>query len=192
MAATARSNELSARIAAIREDLTSLFLARGFVGLDLDAMAAHARCSKTTLYELGDSKEQLVAHCVEHYFRSAAQRVEAAVAAQTDPAEKVRTYLSAVAGELSRACEQFLADVASRAVTRGSYERHTAIAATRVRELIEASVRRPDAVRAQFLGEVAAATMDAIERGGMTERTGLSHAEAYALLADVLASSATP
>jgi AcrR family transcriptional regulator len=182
----------SPRVAAIRDDLTELFLAQGFVGLDLDAMAAHARCSKSTLYGIAESKEQLVAQCVEYYFRRAAQRVGAAVDAQAEPTGKVRTYLTAVAAELSTASNEFLRDVDSRAATRESYERHTAIAATRVRELITATADGPGGVRAHFLGEVTAAAMDAIERGGVSTRTGLTHAEAYAELADVVLAAIRP
>ncbi|GAB2482848.1 TetR/AcrR family transcriptional regulator [Jatrophihabitans fulvus] len=188
---TAASQTLSPRLSDIRDALTTLFLERGFRGLDLDAMAAYAKCSKSTLYELAESKDHLVTTCVEFYFRRAGRHVEAAVASEPDPAQRIRTYLMSVADQLSLASTQFLSDVASRATTRGSYERHTAFAATRVRELVDAASggRSRDGRggnRAQFLGEVAAATMDAIERGGVSDRTGLTHAQAYAELADVL------
>ncbi len=180
---------LTPRQSGVLDALVDLFLAQGFRDLGLDDMAAHVRCSKSTLYSLAGSKEQLVARCVEHFFRRAAEHVEARVAAEPSPVGRVREYLLAVAAELDAASDVFLDDVADNPATRHSYERHTQIAANRVRDLVGAASEL-DPVRSRFLGELAAATMDAIERGGVTQRTGLSHAEAYAELATVVLAAA--
>ncbi|MHA3702126.1 TetR/AcrR family transcriptional regulator [Jatrophihabitans sp. YIM 134969] len=176
---------LTGRRGALLDQLTDLFLARGIRGFTLEDLATELSCSKSTLYALAPSKEQLAARVVEYFFRRAARRVETQVARRRSPAARVREYLLAVAGELSAASPTFLADVAANALTRGSYERHTAIAADRIRALVAAGVESGDfrAVDPVFLGEVVAAGMDAIERGGVTSRTGLTHAEAYAQLA---------
>jgi AcrR family transcriptional regulator len=177
--------DLSERQGVLLDALTDLFLADGFRGFTLDEVAARLACSKSTLYALAPSKEQLAARAVEHFFRRAATRVEEGVARRRNAATRVREYLLGVAGELSVASPAFLADVAAHPLTRASYERHTAIAADRVRALVAAGVASGDfrAVDPVFLGEVVAAAMDAIERGGVTTRTGLTHAEAYAQLA---------
>ena len=176
---------LTGRQGVLLDQLTELFLARGFRGFTLEDIAGELSCSKSTLYALAGSKEQLAARVVEYFFRRAAGHVEAQVARRRSPAARVREYLLAVAGELAAASPAFLADVAANPLTRGSYERHTAIAADRIRELVAAGVESGDfrAVDPVFLGEVVAAGMDAIERGGVTTRTGLTHAQAYAQLA---------
>jgi AcrR family transcriptional regulator len=176
---------LSRRQSAVLDTLVDLFLARGFRDLGLDDITSAARCSKSTLYALADSKEQLVVRCVEHYFRRAAERIEVEVARHRSPTTRLQAFLLAVAHELDAASDAFLADVAAHDLTRRSYERHTRIAADRVREIVSAGIAAGefDAVHARFLGEVTAAAMDAIERGGITERTGLTHSAAYAELA---------
>lgn len=185
------AEDLTGRRGELLDRLTDLFLARGFRGSTLGDVAAELSCSKSTLYALAASKEQLAARAVEHFFRRAAGRVEADVARRRSPAARVREYLLGVAGELAAASPTFLADVASNALTRASYERHTAIAADRIRSLVAAGVESGDfrSVDPVFLGEVVAAAMDAIERGGITSRTGLTHAEAYAQLAALVLAS---
>lgn len=186
--------ELTGRQGVLLDRLTDLFLARGFRGSTLDELAADLSCSKSTLYALAPSKEQLAATVVEHFFRRAAVRVEQGVARRRTAATRVREYLLGVAGELSAASPAFLADVAAHPVTRASYERHTAIAADRVRALVAAGVASGDfrAVDPVFLGEVVAAAMDAIERGGVTQRTGLTHADAYGQLAALVLAAVRP
>lgn len=176
---------LTGRQGVLLDQLTDLFLTRGFRGFTLEDLATELSCSKSTLYALAASKEQLAARVVEYFFRRAAGRVEAHVDRRRSAAARVREYLLAVAAELAAASPTFLADVAANPLTRGSYERHTAIAADRIRALVAAGVESGDfrAVDPVFLGEVVAAGMDAIEHGGVTTRTGLTHAEAYAQLA---------
>lgn len=182
---------LSDRQQTVLDAVVDLLLAEGFRTLGLDEIATKARCSKSTLYALADTKTGLVARCVEHYFRRAARRVEDKVRRRRTAATRLRAYLLAVAEELEAASEAFLADVATNEITRRSYERHTSIAAERVRDLVEEGVRGGDfdPVHARFLGEVTAAAMDAIERGGITARTGLSHGQAYNELAKLVLST---
>lgn len=185
MAIDEESAELTTRQETLLDQLTELFLTEGFRAFTLEGLARRLRCSKSTLYALSHSKEQLAARTVEHFFVRAAVRVEAAVATQRCAAARVQAYLEGVAAELATASGAFLSDVAANPVTRRSYERHTHVAANRVRELIAEGVAAAEFqdVHARFAGEVTAAAMDAIERGGVTVRTGLSHAEAYGQLA---------
>lgn len=187
-----RALPLSGRQEELLDALTDLFLARGFRGLTLADLAAELSCSKSTLYALAPSKHTLAARVVEHFFRRAAARVEAGVARRRRAAPRVRAYLDGIAEQLAAASPAFLADVAADPVTRGSYERHTAFAADRVRALLAAGQRSGEfrAVHAVFAGEVVAAAMDAIERGGVSERTGLTHAQAYAQLASLVLAAA--
>ena len=55
-----RSTRTQARRAELLDELVTLFLAEGFGALTLDELARRLRCSKSTLYGLAASKEQLV------------------------------------------------------------------------------------------------------------------------------------
>ena len=62
-------------------ELTDLFLARGSPASSTADLAERMRCSKTTLYLVASSKEQIVVTTVRSFFRRAAERIEARVAA---------------------------------------------------------------------------------------------------------------
>jgi len=183
----ANDQALRPRQQAVLDITLDLILHQGFSNLSLDLLAEQARCSKSTLYTLAGSKEQLVVRCVEHYFRRAAVRIEDKLASQHSASARLRTYLLAVAQELDGASEAFLADVATHGSTRLSYQNHTHAAADRVRRIVSEGIETGefDPVHARFLGEVTAAAMDAIERGTVAQRTSLTHAEAYAELASL-------
>lgn len=165
--------------------LLTLFLQQGFSRFTLDDLAAELRCSKTTLYALAPSKEQLAVEVVKHYFKNATAQVEAAVARQARHDRRIAGYLNAVADALRPASRVFLDDVATFAPARSVYERNTRIAAERVRALIEEGIAGQTfrAVDIGFAAEMVAVTMQAIQRGDIARRTGLTDAEAYRELA---------
>lgn len=177
-----------ARRTELFDALVALLLDEGFAHLTLDDLAARLRCSKRTLYALAGSKEQLVRAAVVHFFRGATEHVEAAVAADADPAGQVGAYLRAVARELAPASPRFFDDVAAFPPAAEVYERNTRAAARRVQQLVDAGTAsgafRP--VHAGFVGDVVSATMVRIQQRGVTASTGLDDAAAYENLADLL------
>jgi AcrR family transcriptional regulator len=182
--ATARPRR-TRRQAELLDRLLSLFLAEGFSRFTLDDLAAELRCSKTTLYALAPSKEQLAVEVVKYYFKNATAEVETAVVRQTRPDRRIATYLNAVADALKPASRTFLDDVAGFAPARSVYERNTRIATERVRSLIAEGIASKEfrSVHTAFAAEMVAHTMQAIQRGDIARRTGLNDAESYRELA---------
>ncbi|MEU6390577.1 TetR/AcrR family transcriptional regulator [Streptomyces sp. NPDC046939] len=178
----------TARQTDLLERLVTLLVAEGFASFTLDDLAERLRCSKTTLYQLARSKQGLVREAVKHYFKNATAAVEKQVADTSAPAERVVVYLTAVAEQLRPLSRQFLDDMAEFDATREVYEANTRLAADRIRQLITEGVTAGAfrEVHAAFVGEVAAATMQAIQRGEVSHRTGLSDSEAYAELASLI------
>jgi AcrR family transcriptional regulator len=168
--------------------LVEMLLAEGFAHLTLDDIAARLRCSKRTLYALAGSKEQLVRAAVVHFFRVATERVEAAIAGVDDAADRVGTYLRAVAEQLAPASAAFYEDVAAFPPADEVYQRNTRIAATRVRELVAAGVAAGAFrdVHAAFVADVVTGVMVRIQQRRVAASTGLSDADAYANLAELL------
>jgi AcrR family transcriptional regulator len=169
----------------LQDRLLTLFLAEGFGTFTLDDLAAELRCSKTTLYALAPSKEQLAVQVVKHYFKNATAEVEAAVARQQRHDRRIAAYLNAVADALKPASRTFLDDVAGFAPARSVYERNTRIAADRVRGLLAEGIagKAFRSVDTAFVAEMIAHTMQAIQRGDIARRTGLNDADAYRELA---------
>jgi AcrR family transcriptional regulator len=173
------------RSAQLLGELVALFLAEGFRAFTLADLAERLHCSKTTLYALGHSKEQVTVNAVRHFFRTATEAVEARTARETDPAARIAVYLRAVADALRPASPAFMADLAAHPATRAVYERNTAIAARRVAELIASGIGSGAfrKVHGAFVADTVAAQMSRIQTGAVLEATGLADAAAYDELA---------
>ncbi|TDD38455.1 TetR/AcrR family transcriptional regulator [Saccharopolyspora elongata] len=183
-----RRRPMNARRAQLLDRLRDLFLAEGFAHFTLDDLAARLHCSKSTLYTLAGSKEQLAVRVVAHYFKSATQLVEQRVAAADDVREKVRAYLDAAAEALRPASREFIDDMAANIATRTTYEANAHAAADRLRGFIGEGVRQGvfREVHAAFVGEMVGLTIVGIQRGEIGERTGLSDAAAFEALSQFL------
>lgn len=176
------------RQAELFDQLVGLVLADGFGDLTIDAVASRLRCSKTTLYALAGSREQLITASVVHFFRGAAERIEQQLVGVAPPRERLGRYLSAVAAELQPASAAFYTDVAAFPPARAIYQRNTDLAAQRVQQLIAEGVAagafRP--VNAAFVADVTSAMMVRIQARQVSAATGLADARAYSELADLV------
>lgn len=176
------------RRAALFDALLELILREGFAHLSIGSIAAELRCSKSTLYTLAASKEQLVTATVTHFFRSATEQVESRVAASPSPRERVIVYLVAVGEALAPASEAFMRDLDAFEPARALYERNTAAASSRVQALIADGVSAGEFrnVDAAFAADLASSMMSRIQRREVWVATGLDDAAAYRQLASIL------
>jgi AcrR family transcriptional regulator len=186
MSIASRAARPSARRAELVNGLIQIFLADGFAGFSVEELAVRLQCSKSTLYAVAPSKEQLITAVVRAFFRRAAERVEQRLAAESDPVGRIGTYLDAIAAELAPAAPAFYADLEGFAPAREIYSQHTAIAARRVQDLVRAAQRPGRPVDAAFAGAVAAQVMQSIQRGEIRGLTALDDAAAYRALASLI------
>jgi AcrR family transcriptional regulator len=179
---------LTRRQAELLDQLEQLFLAEGFARFTLEDLAVRLHCSKSTLYALAGSKEQLALRVVRHFFRKATEQVEARTGQETDPALRVVAYLTAVARALAPAGPAFHRDLDAFAPGRETYERNTALAAGRVRELLAEGVAqgRFREVHPALVADTVTTLMLRIGRGETARATGLDDATAYRELAALL------
>lgn len=184
----------TARQVALLEDLLALFLREGFAAFTLDDLAARLRCSKSTLYALAPSKEQLALKVVARFFQVATERIEKRVAGAADARERIARYLSGAAEELAPASAAFVADVAAFAPTRAVYERNAQAAAARIRAFIQEGVAGGifRQVHARLVGEMAGWLIEGIQSGVLGQRAEVSDADAFAALADLLLGGLAP
>ncbi|TYB42275.1 TetR/AcrR family transcriptional regulator [Actinomadura chibensis] len=191
------TDERATRAARRRDDLVDrlmeVFLDRGFADLSVAELAAVLRCSKSTLYAVAASREQIIVAVVRAFFRRATERVEAVLDASADPRERVGAYLRAISAELAPASPAFFADLDAFAPAREIYKRNTRYAVRRVRGLVREAF--PDgagaAADAAFVGAVAGQVMEAIHRGEIEAETGLDDSAAYAALASLIVARMT-
>ncbi len=170
------------------EELVELFLVDGFTRFRVEQFAAHLRCSKSTVYTIAPSKEQIVTTVVRAFFRRATERVEARMIDAGSPAQRIGNYLEAISAELQPASAAFFADVDTYAPALEIYRRNTEIAAERVRQLVAEGMGAVQ-LNAAFVGAVAGVTMEHIHRGHIEALTGLDDSAAYRALADLIAAA---
>jgi len=184
----------SSRQSKLLDELVDLFRSEGFRSFTLDDLARRLRCSKSTLYALAGSKEQLVVRVVRQFFATATAAVEAHVAASGDGLGAIAGYLRAVSAALAPASPQFFADLAAFAPADEIYAHNTTLAARRLQQLIDDGVAlgavRP--VHAGFVGAAVSAVMTAIHSGDIAHESGLDDAAAYDQLADLVVSALSP
>lgn len=183
-----------ARRAELLDRLCDLFLAEGFADFTLDDLAARLHCSKSTLYTLADSKEQLAVRVVAHYFKRATNHIERRSPLAGDAAARMRAYLDAAAEALRPASRRFIDDVADHSATRATYEANARAAAERLRGFIDEGVAQGTfrRVHAAFVAEVINRTVSGIQRGEIGANTGLTDAEAFAELSQFLLGGLCP
>ena len=172
------------------ERLIELYLAEGFLAFGMGDLAARLRCSRSSLYQVASSKEQIILTAVRRYFKRAAERIEERIQAEPDAGRRLQVYLAGVSDELAPASARFHADLADYPPARALYQDNTRRAAQRVQDLVAEGVTagalRP--VNARFVGAAVAEVMTAIQRGDVAAATGLTDAEAYRELVDLVLS----
>lgn len=178
---TARRDELL-------EAIEEIFLAEGFMSVTVAELTERLHCSKATLYSVAPTKDQLVIAATKKFFGSSAEAIEAAVAAEKDPRSQITTYLGGVAEAMRRNSRAFYADMISFGPTAEIYGRNTARAAQRVRELIDGGIasgvfRQTDGV---FASQLVALAIEGVQSGVLLDRTGMSAADAFHELSNLL------
>ncbi|MGW5720165.1 TetR/AcrR family transcriptional regulator [Amycolatopsis sp. NPDC003865] len=173
--------------------LERLFLDEGFARLTVDDLASRLQCSKSTLYAVAGSKEQLVVVAVRHFFQEAAARVEEKVGPITDPPQRIAEYLAGLGSELRRMSPECYADLLTFEATAELYARHSLAAAHRVRESIQDGVASGAfrAVNADFVSAAVSLLIDGIQHGELLDRSGLSMADAYTELGALVLAALT-
>lgn len=186
--------DLAPRREHLTEELIALFLEQGFLSFSVEQLAAHLRCSKSTVYSIAPSKEQIVTSVVRAFFRRATERVEARTTDAGTPADRIGAYLEAISVELEPGSPAFFADLDRFAPAMEIYRRNTEIAAGRVKELLTEGLDGDARSRLNidFVGAVASLTMEYIHRGSIGATTGLDDAAAYRALADLIVAGMTP
>ncbi|MDT7800831.1 MAG: hypothetical protein QOI78_4264 [Actinomycetota bacterium] len=182
------SRRPTARQRALLADLEALFLAEGFAAFTLDDIAARLRCSKSTLYALAPSKEQLAVKVVAQFFRGAAERIEERIAGIDDAPKLIGEYLAGVAEHLNRASATFMRDIAEFAPARETYQVNSRFAAQRIRAFIDKGVADGvfRDVHARLIAEMTGLIVEGIQTGVLAQRTEVSDAEAFTALGELL------
>lgn len=190
----ARRRQPTARQRALLSELEAIFLAEGFSQFTLDDLAARLRCSKSTLYALAPSKEQLAVKVVAHFFKGAAELLEERIAGIDDARKILGDYLAGISEYLNRASAAFMNDIAEFAPARDAYQLNSRAAARRIRSFIDRGVADGvfREVHARLIAEMAGLIIEGIQTGVIGHRTGVTDAEAFTALSELLLGGLEP
>lgn len=185
---THRGRKESDRRDEVLQRLERLILAEGFQSLTIDNIAARLQCSKSTLYAVAPSREQLVIAAIKRFLRERAHKIEERVAAVEGARERVATYLTSIRDEMADMSRDCYDDMRNLETTDDLYRMNAVASAAKVRELIHEGVAdgsfRP--VHAEFVSEAVNLLIEGIMEGAFLERIGMSDGDAYGELSALI------
>jgi AcrR family transcriptional regulator len=173
------------------DELIELFIREGFLGLSIEDIARELKRSKSTLYSVADSKEQIFVAVARAFFRRATARIEERLQDADERHGRIGSYLKAISDEFASASPQYFADLDAFAPTRDIYRANMDAASQRVQDLVLEAVPETSRADATFLGTVAAQIMEAVHRGDIEQSTGLEHPAAYRALGNLIEAGVT-
>ena len=133
----------------------AVFLREGIRGVRIGELAAEASCSRSTLYELAPSKEELLLLVLDRMMRRIMRRGAEAIAAAGDPEKRVRAMLMSGALDFAALGPQFLSAVRDHPPARALFDHRVQEGRASLEELIDDAVRagRFRAVDAELVAE---------------------------------------
>jgi AcrR family transcriptional regulator len=168
--------------------LEELILAEGFTSLRLEDIAARLAVSRSTLYRLAPSKQELIELIIDRMFRHMGKRAREAVEEASDPARRVAAYLGAGTATVRAGSLAFSRDLEANPQTRAIYDRHQQIGMEMLARLIDEGVRagRFRQVPAAFVMQVADAAHGRLRDPDVLQALGMTHAQAIDGLIGIL------
>ena len=165
-----------------------IVLAEGFTTITMDQLAQRLGCSKATLYSAAGTKDQLVQTITRRFFITAAEQIEEAVAEESDPRQRIRTYLTGVGTAMRRHSPTFYDDMVTYEPTARIYRKNSDRAAQRVQEMIDDGIRAGAFrdVNGTFAAQLVAIAIDAVQSEVLLHSTGLSAGDAFSALGDLI------
>jgi AcrR family transcriptional regulator len=104
----------------------AVFLREGVRGVRIGRLAAEARCSRSTLYELGPSKEELLLVVLDRMMHRIMSRGVQAIRRESDPVEQIRAMLTSGALDFAPLGPRFMDAVRDYPPARLLFDRRIA------------------------------------------------------------------
>jgi len=122
--------------------IEAAFLREGLRPIRIGQLAAEARCSRSTLYELAPSKEELLLLVLERIMRRIERRGSDAIQRQREPVEQIRAMFNSGALDFAPLGATFMEAVQDYPPARWLFEEHLESARNVLEGLIEDAINR--------------------------------------------------
>jgi AcrR family transcriptional regulator len=131
----------SSRQEQVLDVVETVFLREGIRGVRIGELAAEAACSRSTLYEIAPSREELLLLVLDRMLRRIMRRGAEAIDAAHDPVDRVRAMLTSGALDFATLGPQFLEAVQQHPPSRRLFDRRVGEGRDALEALIEDAVR---------------------------------------------------
>lgn len=178
---TPRQNE-------ILDDLERIIVREGFADLTVAVLAQRLRCSRRTLYELADTKDDLVLLVLDRLLRRMGTRAHDRLRKLDDPAERLRSFMAAAIAEIRTVSITFAEDIQRHTAARRLFEAHYAFACSVLASVIQDGIDRGlfRKVHAQLVAQIFDAGIARLQRPDVLRTLALSEADAFTELTSIL------
>jgi AcrR family transcriptional regulator len=184
----------STRQEEVLDVVQAVFLREGIRGVRMGRLADEASCSRSTLYELAPSKEDLLLLVLDRMMRRIMRRGAEAIEKARDPEAKVRGLMTSGALDFAVLGPHFLEAVRQHPPARMLFDRRIAEGLQVLRDLIEDAIAagqfRP--VHADLIAEAIFAVVVHLTDPDSSRAAGGSSATRLAELVDVLLDGLRP
>lgn len=158
--ATARQRE-------IFDQLLTLFLTEGFAHFTIDRAASDLHCSKSTLYALAGTSDELQRRILVSFFREVTRRTDHALDSFRSPSRALAAYFDAMSTALEPTSPQFWRDVVATPVGQEVYAVNTRGALAKIRGVVHDGIRAGEfrEMSGTFVAQVMEASLEGIQTG---------------------------
>jgi AcrR family transcriptional regulator len=182
----------SVRREQVLDVLEVVFLRDGLRPVRIAGLAAEARCSRRTLYELAASKEELFLVVLDRIMRRIARDGGDAISEEHDPVKRIVAMGTVAADGLGALSPTFMQAVHDYAPAKLLFEHHIAAARTTLEALISDAIeqRRFRPVDGSTMAETILAVVLYFTDGKRADSTSVAPATALALVFDLFIAGA--
>lgn len=162
---------LTPRQRALFSDLLQSFLTDGFESFTIDGATKKFHCSKSTIYALGGSRDEVIRRVLISFFREVTRRTDIALRSYKSPKSALEHYFHAIGTALEPASEAFMRDLAKEPVAKEIYDTNTKAATKKIAALIEKGVANGDfrTENPDFIAALIATSLEQIQQGTFSE-----------------------
>ena len=173
---------LTARQRRLFHDILTSFLKEGFESFTIDGATKRFRCSKSTLYALGNSRDEVIRRILISFFKEVTRRTDVALKLHHSPKATLEQYFLAISAALEPASPAFMRDLANEPVAHEIYQKNTDAATQIISDLIEKGAASGEfsSESPAFIAAITTTIMTQIQQGAYADI--VSARNAYELL----------
>ena len=138
-----REEELTQRQREVLDQLSDLF-DEGFAEITMSEIASKVNCSLRTLYEIADSKDELVLIVIDRNLRKVGRSAIEIIDSWMAPLEAIRLYLEAATIAVESTTEEFARDLEVVPSAQKLSKNHSDYLVAITRSLLDLAVERKD------------------------------------------------